>query len=160
MEVIITNMKITKAKYVIRVRDDICSGCLACVAACSTRAVGYASPSSSRVHIDLDPFGKNRIKICRQCPNAPCVRACPQGAITRSNEGVLIIDYNKCDGCRKCIEVCPFDAIFYDRLQKKVVKCDLCSGALPACVDACPTSALSLIEVRVVPDLERKGRNE
>lgn len=140
----------------IRVRESLCSGCLACVAACSIKRVGFVSPSSSRIHVNLDIFGRNKIEICRQCSNAPCVDACPLGAIVRlSKDGPLVIDYDRCDGCRKCIESCPFSAIFWDPIERKVVKCDLCSicdDESPACVDACPTGALSLIEVKSFQD--------
>lgn len=141
----------------IRVREDVCSGCLSCVAACSTMKMGYSSSSSACLHIDLNLLAKNRVRICRQCPDSPCAKACPEHAIIQlSKDSIWIIDYDKCNGCRKCIAVCPFDAIFWDSLQEKAIKCDLCGDTSPACVDACPTEALSIIDF--LPRDGKKGR--
>ena len=127
------------------VKEDLCSGCLTCVAACSLAKTGFISPSSSCVRVETSLFSRNHIILCRQCANAPCARACPEGAIERRSESEpWVIDQERCNGCRKCIEACPFGAIFYDPVQRKVIKCDLCGGGFPACVDACPTEALSI----------------
>ena len=134
----------------ILVHDDACNGCLTCVAVCSTRNTGYSSSSSASLRIDLNLFGKNKIRICRQCQNAPCARACPTEAITQaSQDDPWVIDYNKCTDCLKCIDACPFGAIFWDSLQQKVIKCDICHDSSPACVDACPTGALSLVNTEI-----------
>ena len=129
----------------IRIKQELCSGCLSCIAACSLSHEGYASPSSARLQVNLELFQKNQIIFCHQCRNAPCAKACPEKAISRvSGDAAWLIDYETCTNCRECIEACPFDAMLWDPIQERVIKCDLCDEEMPACVDACPTGALSI----------------
>lgn len=75
---------------------------------------------------------------CRHCDpeTAPCVRACPRGAIYEVAEGILAIDYDLCDGCGRCADACPHDAITVK--EGKAFKCDLCLSLFdePQCVVA------------------------
>jgi len=131
----------------IQIREDACSGCLSCIAACSLSHEGYASPSSARLQVNIELFTKNQINFCRQCRNAPCAKACPENAITQISKGApWLIAYEKCTNCRACIQACPFNAMLWDPIQERVIKCDLCGGEVPACVDACPTGALSIVK--------------
>ncbi|MFH1996494.1 MAG: 4Fe-4S dicluster domain-containing protein [Candidatus Omnitrophota bacterium] len=85
---------------------------------------------------------------CRQCEDAPCLNVCPSKAITRNgNEQPVLIDEEKCVGCKMCIVACPSGVIAMDTGNKVAVKCDLCFDRLnedkiPACVLACPTNAI------------------
>ena len=56
-----------------------------------------------------------------------------------------MIDYDRCIGCRMCVAVCPFGAVSFDSIQKRVVKCDLCDGD-PLCVKFCMYGALQYVE--------------
>ncbi len=71
------------------------------------------------------PYGLSQAK-CRHCPpdEAPCVKACPKGAIYEIAEGILAIDHELCDGCGKCVEACPYGAI--EIVNGAAAKCDLC----------------------------------
>jgi len=88
---------------------------------------------------------------CRQCEDAPCVRVCPTGATYRT-ETYTAVNERLCIACRLCTMVCPFGAIRMataevdGRQKRAALKCDLCIDrpAGPACVEACPTGALSL----------------
>jgi Fe-S-cluster-containing dehydrogenase component len=105
---------------------------------------------------------------CFHCQNPPCVDVCPVQATWMEPDGIVVVDYNWCIGCRYCIAACPYDARRFNwadpvvpedevnpnqhylgnRLRKKgvVEKCTFCiqrsrDGKNPACVEACPTGA-------------------
>jgi Fe-S-cluster-containing dehydrogenase component len=105
---------------------------------------------------------------CFQCQNPPCVDVCPVKATWMEPDGIVVVDYNWCIGCRYCMAACPYDARRFNwadpvvpenevnpnqhylgnRLRKKgvVEKCTFCiqrsrAGENPACVEACPTGA-------------------
>lgn len=70
---------------------------------------------------------------------------CPAKAITRSDQGIVVIDDDLCIGCGLCAQYCPIDMIHINSEIKKAYKCELCQGS-PLCVEACPTGALELVQ--------------
>lgn len=117
---------------------------------------------------------------CRHCEDAPCANVCPVRAIKQENN-TIVVDEKSCIGCKTCLMACPVGAIDllpqYDNgkemlqlnlkqegengleeIAKSIAyKCDLCKeSGKPACVNACPQKALSLVTVAE----EKKARNK
>lgn len=51
--------------------------------------------------------------LCNHCKNAPCMEVCPTGAAWRNDDGFVIFDTEKCNGCKECIKACPYDVIYF-----------------------------------------------
>jgi formate dehydrogenase iron-sulfur subunit len=84
---------------------------------------------------------------CFHCTEAACEMACPVGAITHKDNGAVVIDEDKCIGCRYCVASCPFSVPRWDEARNKTYKCWQCfdrtsAERAPACVSTCPTGAL------------------
>ena len=92
-------------------------------------------------------------KSCLHCEDPPCVPVCPTGAsYKRAEDGIVLVDYDKCIGCKYCSWACPYGVRELDPERKEMTKCTLCVDRIynealperdrkPACVLACPTSA-------------------
>ena len=86
---------------------------------------------------------------CMHCSDASCVRVCPTGALSYGEMGAVRLNHDLCIGCKYCAIACPFDIPRYDSKTKLTYKCTLCEDRItqdvyyPACVQACPTGALS-----------------
>ena len=146
---------------IIVVNEDRCLGCKSCVLECAVahsragdlvEALKAGEQLQSRVHVE--PFKEFGMPLqCRHCEDAPCLAICPTEAIHRPSEtGPVLIDAERCIGCKYCLVVCPFGIIELSRDGKAMVKCDLCidrtgKGEQPACVNACPTGALEFVDM-------------
>lgn len=130
----------------IRGEFDICTGCEACLLACSSRAAGGYSPRLARMKVFKENENLvNRPLLCTQCENPFCLLSCPVEAISKSiSTGVVLIDKEKCTGCGNCVTACPDNMIRLDN-HRKADKCDLCEGN-PLCVQYCVPGALKLVE--------------
>lgn len=128
-------------------KKDRCIGCLTCVISCMDHH--YAAEEIRAVPMRLYrketlPSGLTQYftDSCRHCGDAPCVRACPTGAIVKRETGLVTVERTRCIGCRSCADACLFGVPRYD-VDGKMVKCDGCGGKKsPACVEACPRGAL------------------
>lgn len=150
---------------------NVCVGCHACVTSCKEwNTSGTAGFMSDYNPYEKDPTGTffNRVqtfeigefpntqtvhfpKSCLHCEEPPCVPVCPTGAsYKREQDGIVLVDYDKCIGCKYCSWACPYGARELDENQKVMKKCTLCvdriydeslpeSERKPACVLACPT---------------------
>lgn len=91
--------------------------------------------------------------MCLQCEEASCMKVCPVGAITQSENGAVVMDSEKCIVCKMCLHACPLGNISFSPISKKVFKCDLCEGD-PKCAQFCPSGAIKYVEPE--DDLDRK----
>ncbi len=134
---------------VLMVDFEKCTGCRLCELVCSVKHEGVSNPSRSRVKIEKWEWeGLYIPMLCQQCEDAPSKAGCPVKAISRDEDlGRLIVDYELCIGCRSCVAVCPFGAMRFDAIAKRVIKCDLCDGE-PTCVSFCDVKALDYVDGR------------
>jgi molybdopterin-containing oxidoreductase family iron-sulfur binding subunit len=104
-------LKERKWAMVIDVRK--CAGCSACTIACKAENVTPPGVVYRRV-LDLETGKYPVLKrdfvpvLCNHCETPPCVDACPVGATTKREDGIVDMDYLKCIGCRACLNACPF----------------------------------------------------
>lgn len=151
--------KPNKVKRVFIDREK-CIGCYNCVLACmvvkNTRTNNIYDfktndlRASSRLHLEKDVFNNPIPLVCRHCDEPECVLTCISGAMTKDEiTGIVHYDINQCASCFMCIMSCPYGILKPDnKTRKTIVKCDLCQGEdIPACVENCPTGALTLEEV-------------
>ena len=167
-----------------------CIGCRRCVYACVDENNQSRDPQIHwiRVHamekergVDFthsDPYyapkevpeeGRFYVPVaCQQCENPPCTKVCPVGATWKEKDGIVVIDYDWCIGCRYCMAACPYGARHFNwaepsipkaelnpsthylgnrpRPKGVVEKCTFCiqrtrAGRYPACVEVCPVGA-------------------
>ncbi len=144
-----------------------CVGCRGCEAACAEANDLPAPPEGDLAKLGRrdtttraftvinrtdapgggDRFGK---KQCMHCLAPACASACPVRALNKLPTGPVTYDPSKCMGCRYCMVACPFDVprYEYEALAPRVRKCTFCAprqarGLPPACVEACPSGALT-----------------
>ncbi|MHB9033703.1 MAG: 4Fe-4S dicluster domain-containing protein, partial [Anaerolineae bacterium] len=124
-----------------------CIGCRLCEYACSATMTGTFDPSLARIRVvRIEPTTMTAI-ACRLCADAPCILACPRNALSRSQQdGTILVDTDKCDGCGWCVEACDFGAVVINPAVRKAELCNLCSDQPdgPRCIAFCPKEALTL----------------
>lgn len=150
----------------INVNASACIGCKTCEIAC-VLAHGEEIKTLENVHLNarLRVIKLEDITVpvmCHQCEDAPCMLACPNGAIVRQSNHIEVLQ-EKCIGCKTCALACPFGAMHIKlkiedlvvagnpkgvKYKAQAIKCDIChtDPKGPACVRTCPTKALSLID--------------
>lgn len=130
-----------------------CIQCWACEIACKQwngiKAGGIARRKVHEVTDGVFPDVKRTFVSlsCMHCAEPACAAVCPAGAITkRAEDGIVVVDKEKCIGCHYCFFACPFGVPQYD--ENGMDKCDCCigngvtPGDTPHCVATCPTQAL------------------
>ena len=148
--------------YGILVDVTRCTGCERCVEACvDANELNAAQAQIDRMRI-ADGLSANRLitliqlpggqfvrKGCMHCLEPSCVSACLVGGITKSEDGPVIYDPDKCIGCRYCMLACPFHIPRYEwnSTHPYMVKCMMCferikDNGKPACVEACPNQVM------------------
>lgn len=145
-------------RYGLVIDLERCIGCHTCRIACKAennieKGSGIRVDTVGGPHQDT-PRGKfPNVSMyyqpvpCMHCARAPCLEACPVEAISRREDGIVLLDERKCDGCLLCISACPYEALLYVPGKDVVWKCTLCAhrvdeGLEPFCVRCCETGAM------------------
>lgn len=150
-----------------------CVGCNSCTVACRAEHGTPANVQFNKIKkYEIGKYPTAKMKFlpmpCMHCQYPPCLKVCPAGATIKKEDGIVLVDENKCIGCRACIVACPYESRHflwdikgyypgnlptpYEALKHKkfdrgtVVKCNFCAhrlekGRLPACVETCPAQA-------------------
>jgi Fe-S-cluster-containing dehydrogenase component len=140
--------------YELIIRHELCWGCRACEVACKQE---NGAPNGIQL-ISVWQDGPRlmdgklnvvfQVKVCRHCDDPPCADACPEAAISKREDGMVILHDDRCVGCGLCVEACPYDAIAMDAVNGVARKCNLCHhrvdhGLVPACADnVCPAHCI------------------
>jgi anaerobic dimethyl sulfoxide reductase subunit B (iron-sulfur subunit) len=138
-----------------------CTGCKACQIACKDknnlpagvrwrRVYQYEGGEWIRQGGQMIPHNVYAYAVsftCMHCRNAACMQVCPAGAISKRKDGIVLIDQDKCIGCKSCAEACPYGAPQFNESQGVMTKCNMCydlvdRGQRPVCVEACPQRAM------------------
>lgn len=148
-----------------------CIGCHACEVACvmahnNEQHVLTASAFRPRITVLKQGSLRNAV-TCHHCESAPCLRSCPNGALTKTHQSIQL-DERKCIGCKSCMLACPFGVMQMvesacgpdESVTTHAHKCDLCHqrAAGPACVEQCPSNALSVVGGDLLQNLARSRR--
>ncbi|MEQ6388185.1 4Fe-4S dicluster domain-containing protein [Bacillaceae bacterium S4-13-58] len=171
-------METKKPRYGMAIDLEKCMGCHTCSISCKMQNNVPDGMLWNRVLTEgggdnIDRAGGEyphlemnyRPVACMHCDNAPCIKVCPVGATYMDDNGRVLIDYDKCIGCRYCMAACPYkvrtfnwqepermtgfnygDAEVPVRPKGVVEKCTFCKertdqGLEPACVESCPSEA-------------------
>jgi Fe-S-cluster-containing dehydrogenase component len=182
------DLPIEGVQYGYALNLSVCVGCRKCAEACHHENNHDRSTNNSYIRVfemqqgsfDLDKGTADYDHAvpaadqyylpvqCQQCDNPPCTSVCPVEATWKEPDGIIVVDYNWCIGCRYCEAACPYHARRFNwtapeipaeeinpdqgylsnriRPQGVVEKCTFClhrtrRGQLPACLEACPTGA-------------------
>lgn len=155
----------------------VCIGCKTCMAACLFKHDMPDDVAVARLNL-VTTLSVSAPIVCHHCVDAPCVAACPVGALYEDKDaGRVGVRDDRCIGCRSCVMACPYGAVTVaarsvtaklgnleigQEERATVVKCDLCADRPdgPACVQACPTKGLVLVDQRMLEDgVDRKRRS-
>lgn len=158
-----------------------CIACRTCEVAC---VLGHSEPdalsklASDRFIPRLKLIRTSRVSTpvqCRQCEDAPCAKVCPTGALIHSQDSIQVIQI-RCIGCKSCVMACPYGAMEIVAKEASAAekqmhggnppveafKCDLCVHLPkgPACIEVCPTKAISTIDAKVLEDRLKRRREQ
>ncbi len=154
-----------------------CIGCKTCMAACLSKHDTPGDVAVARLNL-VTTLSVSAPIVCHHCADAPCIAACPVSALYEDEAaGRVGIREDRCIGCQSCVMACPYGAVTVTtrnvsaRLgnlsisayeKPVVIKCDLCADRVggPACVQACPTKGLVLVDQEMLDESVKKRNRE
>ncbi|WP_369406188.1 sulfate reduction electron transfer complex DsrMKJOP subunit DsrO [Pollutimonas nitritireducens] len=140
-----------------------CIGCQACTVSCSIEnqaPIGQFRTTVLQYEVNMPDQSQAAMlslpRLCNHCDTPPCVPVCPVQATFQREDGIVLVDNERCVGCGYCVQACPYDARFINHETQTADKCTFCEhrlevGLLPACVESCVGGA------RVIGDLNDKN---
>lgn len=150
-----------KPHYTMVIRQNRCIDCERCLEACAKTnnvpSYGYRTTILQRER-EIERGAKERVfmpVLCNHCNRPPCVRVCPTTATYKDKKnGIVMMDYKRCIGCKTCMEACPYNARYFKEENRAIDKCNFCydtrlskGESKTACAAACPAG------VRIFGDL-------
>ena len=136
--------------------QERCLGCEACTVACKIENatkehwIRVETQNAAQKDTPEGRFPDLKMsflpRLCNHCAQPPCVDACPLEALGKREDGPVVLDQQRCDGCQACMEVCPYDAIRYNNNEEKAEKCNLCVHRIDKGLE--PPSVSSAVRVR------------
>jgi Fe-S-cluster-containing dehydrogenase component len=134
-----------------------CLGCRSCEFSCKSEH-GYDDTFRRKIHSLHDHSNQQGHSFhhfsmsCNHCENPVCMSVCPENAIQKKPNGIVVINQSKCTGCGLCEMACPFDAITINPITAKADKCDMCysrqmRGEKTICMSSCPVQAIEIIDI-------------
>ncbi len=157
-------------QYAFDFNPDRCVQCHACEVACKAlHQVEWGVKWRRVITVWHGPFpmvtNRGVSLACLHCGNPPCEAVCPREAIRkRPEDGIVVVDHDKCFGCHLCLMACPFGVPQFGA-DGRMQKCDLCvdlvtQGKEPACVATCPAEALRFGTLEELSDRAAKRTAE
>ncbi len=166
-------------KWVFVIDLDRCNGCAKCTEACIAEMQvppAWGQPEFEGrqpwIQVFSQPSGGFLVAPCQNCQNAPCAKVCPVGATFYSEDHIVLIDQDRCIGCRICLAACPYERRFFNWFDPPITeeekqqaysvdsntphrrgvveKCIWCRhrllvGKLPACVEGCTRAGMKAL---------------
>ena len=159
-------------KFVMVIDLAKCDGCKTCTVSCQNMHNTESDREWIKVYKMKDAKSTSPYffpKPCYHCDNPPCTKVCPVNATFKRQDGIVLVDNERCIGCRSCMAACPYSTRYFNwshptqspetvkmtyspeqsfpRRMGTVEKCDFCpdmirQGKMPSCVTACPMNAL------------------
>lgn len=138
-------------RYGMLINTKKCVGCYACRMAC--QMINKLEPEEAFIsykEIEQGTYPSVYAETvpvqCMHCENAPCQQVCPTHATYTTDSGVVLVDEEKCIGCKYCMMACPYGVRSWNAAEKCAEKCTLCGhltsqDKLPACVKSCAAGA-------------------
>jgi Fe-S-cluster-containing dehydrogenase component len=151
-----------KKRLAFLINLERCVGCNACTISC--KSFYDLHPSMNRRFVrETDELLTGTVKrsylstACNHCDQPACAKACPTGAYSKLDNGIVKHNQDRCIGCQMCATACPYGVPQFDPVKKKMDKCSMCwdrieVGEQPICVASCPLEAISIVDLNEIDE--------